>query len=175
MFFLSWDSIERLLIVGVLAYIGLVFLLRISGKRTLSKLNAFDLVITVSIGSTLATILLNKKISLPEGILAFFILIGLQYVITLCSVKSKKFSKLIKSEPVILYEQGNFIDHALKAERVLKEEILQAARSNGLSTMKQVKAVVLETDGSLSLIKSTESEFSDTLGNVKRTRVNKRE
>lgn len=175
MFFLSWDSIERLLIVGVLAYIGLVFLLRISGKRTLSKLNAFDLVITVSIGSTLATILLNKKISLPEGILAFFILIGLQYVITLCSVKSKKFSKLIKSEPVILYEQGNFIDHALKAERVLKEEILQAARSNGLSTMKQVKAVVLETDGSLSLIKSTESEFSDTLGNVKCTRVNKRE
>ncbi|MCA9113241.1 MAG: hypothetical protein KDA52_25030, partial [Planctomycetaceae bacterium] len=64
MLFSGWDSLVRTLVVGVLAYVALVILLRISGKRTLSKLNAFDLVVTVALGSTLATVLLNRNIAL---------------------------------------------------------------------------------------------------------------
>src|SRR4051794_24742339 len=55
MFFHSWAALGRVLLVGPLAYVALVLLLRVSGKRTLTKLNAFDLVVTVSLGSTLAT------------------------------------------------------------------------------------------------------------------------
>ena len=59
MFFDSWTALGRVLLVGTLAYVALVAILRISGKRTLTKLNAFDLVVTVALGSTLATIASN--------------------------------------------------------------------------------------------------------------------
>jgi uncharacterized membrane protein YcaP (DUF421 family) len=70
MIFDGWGSIARTAIVGVLAYAALVVLLRISGKRTLAKMNAFDLVVTVALGSTLATILLSKEVSLASGVAA---------------------------------------------------------------------------------------------------------
>jgi hypothetical protein len=75
-FFSGWDGLLRTLVVGVLAYVVLVGFLRLSGKRTLSKMNAFDLVVTVALGSTLATILLSKDVALAEGALAFALLIG---------------------------------------------------------------------------------------------------
>lgn len=62
MFFSSGTTLIRTLVVGVLAYISLVLLLRLSGRRTLSKMNAFDLVVTVALGSTFATILLNRDV-----------------------------------------------------------------------------------------------------------------
>jgi uncharacterized membrane protein YcaP (DUF421 family) len=167
MFSFEWSSIGRILIVGGLAYIGLIIFLRITGKRTLSKLNAFDLVITVSIGSALATILLNKNVSLPEGLTAFFVLVMLQYLITWTSVKSKSVSKLIKSEPSLLFLDGEYILKNMDEERVRKQEILQAVRSQGIPSLKQVKAVVLETDGSLSIIKKPNSGDADALAHFK--------
>ncbi|MDP9439064.1 MAG: DUF421 domain-containing protein, partial [Actinomycetota bacterium] len=60
MVFDSWVGLFRVAAVGTAAYFALVLLLRISGKRTLSKINAFDLVVTVALGSTLATVLLSS-------------------------------------------------------------------------------------------------------------------
>ena len=165
MFFNSWDNIWRTLIVGVLAYAALVLLLRVSGKRTLSKMNAFDLIVTVALGSTLATILLNKKVALAEGVTAFFILIALQYIVAWSSVRSDGFKRLIKSDPKLIFYQGKYLKENIIKERVLEVEILQAARSSGISSMDQVEAVVLETDGSISVIKKSDSK-TNTLDNV---------
>jgi len=167
MFFNSWEGIWRTLIVGLLAYAALVLLLRISGKRTLSKMNAFDLIVTVALGSTLATILLNKKVALMEGIAAYLVLIGLQYLVAWLSVRSKGFKKLIKSDPQLLFYKGEFLKEKINQERVLEVEILQAARSSGIDSMEQVEAVVLETDGTMSVIKKSDSH-TDTLTNVEK-------
>ncbi|KMY53384.1 membrane protein [Bacillus sp. FJAT-27231] len=167
MFFNSWEAIGRTFVVGVLSYIALIFILRMSGKRTLSKMNAFDFVVTVALGSTLATILLSKKVALAEGVTAFFVLIGMQYAVAWLSVRSTLVSKMIKSNPQLLYYNGHFLRDTMRTERVLEVEILQAARSNGVGSMDKVEAVVLETNGQISVIKkSTETEHS-TLSNVK--------
>ncbi|MCM3610097.1 DUF421 domain-containing protein [Planococcus sp. MERTA32b] len=163
MFEITWDSFTRIVTVGFLAYIGLVFFLRISGKRTLTKLNAFDLVVTVALGSTLATILLNSQISLLEGLTAFALLIGGQYVITYLAVRSKSFNKFIKSEPRLLYLNGQFLEDTMQKERINRVEILQAIRNQGKGSLEEVKAVVLETDGSMSVI---QGEPGNTLANV---------
>ena len=63
----AWGDIVRVLMIGSAAYVTLIVVLRISGKRTLAKLNAFDLVVTGAVGSTLATILLNTDVSFAEG------------------------------------------------------------------------------------------------------------
>ncbi len=166
MFFNGWEGIGRTLVVGVLAYIGLILLLRVSGKRTLSKMNAFDLVVTVALGSTLATILLSKKVALAEGLTAFFLLISMQYIIAWLSVRSKLLSEFIKSNPKLLYYEGEFFWKVMKKERILEVEILQAARTNNVESMDAVRAVVLETDGTFSIIKKTDNVQHSTLSNV---------
>ena len=81
MWFDSWSDIARVLAVGTAAYATVVVVLRLSGKRTLSKLNAFDLVVSVALGSTLATILLNSDVSWAEGATALALLAALQFVV----------------------------------------------------------------------------------------------
>lgn len=164
MFEITWDSFIRIVTVGVLAYIGLLIFLRTSGKRTLTKLNAFDLVVTVALGSTLATILLNSQISLWEGLTAFAVLIGLQYVLTFTAVRLSWFNDLIKSEPRLLFLEGEFLKQAMRKERVKDIEIMQAVRNSGEGDLQNVKAVILETDGSMSVITN---QAGSALANVK--------
>ena len=67
MFFDGWMTLGRTALIGTLAYLALVLLLRVSGKRTLSQMNAFDFIVTVALGSTLATVLLSSSVSLARG------------------------------------------------------------------------------------------------------------
>lgn len=150
----SSDYIIRMLLVGVLSYFLLILIIRITGKRTLSKMNAFDLIITVALGSSFATVIIDTSIALLEGMAALGLLILLQYVITYTSVRSKAVRKLIKSDPTLLYYHGLFIEKNMIKERISKDEIDQHVRNNGYSSYKQVTAVVLESDGSLSVLDS---------------------
>lgn len=152
MLFDDIESLARVLVVGTAAYATLVAFLRISGKRTLSKMNAFDLVVTVALGSTLATVVLSKDVALAEGLLALALLIALQWSVAWGSSRSRRISRLVKSEPRILYHRGEIIDGALRDERVAEEELLAAARSSGYRDLGQVETVVLETDGTFSVV-----------------------
>jgi uncharacterized membrane protein YcaP (DUF421 family) len=148
----SAESLMRVLVVGIVAYAALVVFVRISGKRTLSKMNAFDLIVTVALGSTLATVILSKDVALAEGLLALAMLIALQWIVALASSRSKRISQLVKSEPQVLYHRGSMIEAALHRERVTPEELAAAARSRGYADLAAVETVVLETDGSFSVI-----------------------
>jgi len=151
----------------VLAYVALVLLLRISGKRTLTKLNAFDdLVITVALGSTLSAILLNKTISLSEGVVAFGLLILLQFAITWLAVRWPPFEAVIKSEPSLLLHRGQYLDRAMHTQRITRAEILSAIRAKGAAQIDEIAAVILETDGSLSVVR----DAPDTAETLKRMR-----
>ena len=166
MFFESWSGLGRVLIVGVLAYVALVFLLRVSGKRTLSKLNTFDLIVTVALGSTFATILLSKDVALAEGVLALALLILLQFVITWFSVRSEAVQRVVKAEPALLLRRGEFLHGAMKRERVTEEEIRAVVREQGTGSLEEVDAVVLETDGSFSVLGKADPGASSTLQGV---------
>jgi uncharacterized membrane protein YcaP (DUF421 family) len=151
-FFVDWSGPLRILIVGSLAYGGLIFLLRATGKRTLSKMNAFDLIVTVALGSTLATVLLDSAVPLVEGLTALALLIVLQFMITWGSVRSNLLRGLVKSEPTLLVRDGECLQGAMNRARVTRDELDAALRQHGLSEMRAVKLVVLETDGSLSVV-----------------------
>jgi len=166
MLFDGWMGLIRTALVGICAYIALLLLVRVSGKRTLSKMNAFDLIVTVALGFTLATILLSEDAALAEGVLALALLIFLQFAITWLSVRSGTVSRLVKAEPSLLFHKGRFLRGAMKTERVNEGEILQAMRSQGVSRIDQVEAVVLETDGSFSIVERTEAGKTTVLSNV---------
>ena len=165
-FFNSWADIGRVLLIGPLAYLTLLLMLRVSGKRTLSKLNAFDFIVTVALGSVLASTLLSKDVALAESVAALAVLIFGQFVITYLSVRSKRFQELVKGEPTLLYHKQRFLEASLKRARVTKEEIRAAVRASGQGSLEQVGAVVLETDGSLSVVGGVEGNAEAWLANV---------
>ncbi len=152
MLFQGWSGLARTAVVAVLAYLALVVFLRLSGKRTLSKLNAFDLVVTVALGSTLATILLNADVALAEGLLAFACLIGLQYVVTWSSIRWGWVKRGVRAEPTVLVRGGVPVTEALRRERVTEDEALTAVWEAGGRTLAEAEVVILESDGSLTAI-----------------------
>jgi uncharacterized membrane protein YcaP (DUF421 family) len=152
MYFESFERLLRVVMVGVPAYLVLVLFLRIAGKRTLSKMNAFDFVVTVALGSTLATILLSPETALAEGLLALAVLIALQFLITWTSVRVPGFQRLIKATPRLLAFRGDLLADAMRVERITEAELEAAVRQRGLPGVGAVHAVVLETDGTLTVI-----------------------
>ncbi|WP_438768114.1 DUF421 domain-containing protein [Kushneria sp. TE3] len=147
------------IVVGILSYLVLIIVLRVSGKRTLSKWNAFDFVTTIALGSILATALTSTQVSFAQSVTAFIVIVLLQFAITFTSVRSRGVLKLIKSQPTLLLFKGQYCEDAMQRERVVKAEILAAVREKGMADIEQVHAVVLETDGAFSVIgKAGESD-----------------
>jgi uncharacterized membrane protein YcaP (DUF421 family) len=147
----GWIPLVRTAAIGVLAYVTLVVMLRISGKRTLSKMNAFDLVVTVALGSTLASIM-TSKLPLAEGATAFATLIGLQYAVAWLSARSDRIAHFVKARPTILAYRGELFREVLRRERVVEAEVVAVLRSRGATSLDEVEAVVLETDGKFSVV-----------------------
>lgn len=152
MLFDNWQGLLRVILVGTAAYAILIVILRLSGKRTLAKLNAFDLVVTVALGSTLATVLLTEDVAFLEGVLSFVLLALLQFLVAWSARRSRMVARFAKSDPRILLADGRMLDQALHDERVSRDEVKAAVRGAGIGDIAGVAAVVLETDGSLSVI-----------------------
>ncbi|CAN5842489.1 DUF421 domain-containing protein [soil metagenome] len=162
----SPEALLRTLVVGVLAYVILVLLLRVSGKRTLSKWNAFDFVVTVAFGSILSTALLSPDTTVAQGALAITILVVLQFAITWLSVRFGLVQRWIKSQPALLLLRGELQQDTLKRERVTEGEVRAALRARGVGALEEVEAVVLETDGSFSVIQTLKSSSASALLDV---------
>ena len=151
-FYAGWLPILRVAVVGVLAYVALVAALRIGGKRTLSKMNAFDLIVTVAFGSVLASTLLSKGNALLTGLTAFLTLIGLQWAVAWSCARFGWASQIVKSVPTILVWRGEMLDDVMRGERISPEEVRAAVRASGLSRVQDASAVVLETNGDLNVV-----------------------
>lgn len=169
MWFDSWADIARILLVGAAAYITLIAVLRVTGKRTLSQLNAFDFIVTVALGSTVATILLSSDVSWAEGVTALGLLAGLQFLVAWVSAHRPRVRGMFTAEPVLLLSDGRIKHEALRVNRLTDAELRQAVRMQGSGDLSQVRAVVLETNGKLSIITSSKYGNGSALHDVRGT------
>ena len=151
-FYDNMAGLVRVLVLGPLAYIWLVATLRITGKRTLAQLNAFDFIVTVALGSTLATVVLSETVSLSEGALALVLLAVLQLAAALASVRNARVRRAITTEPTVLLDNGRPVVEALQRERISEQSLRQGVRSAGYGGLELVAFVVLETNGELSVV-----------------------
>ena len=165
-FFGGWAGLIRAVVASATAYVGLIVVLRVSGKRSLSKLNVFDFVVTVALGSTLATILLSQDVALAEGMMAFVMLIGLQWLVARLSVRWKPLRRLIRSEPRLLLQHGTYNHNTIKDERITEVEVDAAIRKHGFGDRSEVAWVVLESDGSFSIISEDSAGNGSALRSV---------
>lgn len=162
MFLEDWSELLRIFVSGLVSYIAIIIILRASGKRTLSKWNMFDFIVTIAIGSLLANVIVSKSNRILEGIFAVAVLVAFQFIITFSSTRWDWFKKIINADPTLLYYRGEYIRDLMKKKRVVKEEVLAAMRSSSIGSVDAVEAVVLESDGSFSVIEKSESGSADS-------------
>lgn len=154
-----WNGIQpliRIIVVGVSTYIAIVLILRISGKRTLARMSAFDFVIAVAVGSVFGRTLTTKDMSISEALTAFILLAILQFIFSYLEGKSKLFKKIFNTTPTLLFYEGKFMEKNLHKERMDKSKVISAARKKGFGCMNDVAAVVLEIDATISVIGKSE-------------------
>ena len=156
--FSGWESIGRVALMASLGYVGLLLLLRASGKRTIAKMNVFDFVVTVALGSVLANAILSPEVSVADVMTAFAVLIFLQFVFSILTRRSKRLEQMINGRPTILLQRGHLLDDQLKRQRVTQEEVRAAVRSAGVGKLEDLDAVVLETDRVFTVLREVPQE-----------------
>ena len=152
MFFDGWDGIVRVAVLAAVGYTALLVMLRVSRKRTLAQMNAYEFLYIVIVGELLAITVLDHEVSLAEGLTAVAVLIVIQVFISWLTTKSRAAERIINGEPTLLMRRGRFLPEAMKAQRVTEEDILSAVREEGVADLADVEAVVLETNGAFSVV-----------------------
>ncbi|MCW1886025.1 DUF421 domain-containing protein [Luteolibacter flavescens] len=165
LFFKDWQGLRNTLVCATAGYLSLFAFIRISGKRTLAKLNAFDFVVAVTLGSTLSSMIL-AKVPIAEGLLAVAVIIALQFVLAKAALESPRLEKVINSRPSLLFYEGSFMEDAMQREVITKEEILAAVRSFRVSDLAEVQAVVMELNGDLTVVRRGGSPGSSSLVDI---------
>ena len=151
-FFKDWAELGRAALIAIIAYTAFIIMLRGSGKRTLAKMNVFDFVFVVALGSTLAETILIPDITITKGLVTCGTLLLFQIILSRLTTISKGLEKLINGEPTMLMFRGEFLRDTMKRERVTEEEIRAAIRAHTLASTDKVEAVVLETDGTFAVV-----------------------
>ena len=157
-FFNNWDEIIRIGITTIISYLLVVLMLRVSGKRTLAKMNAYDFIVTIALGSILASVILTKNIALAEGLFAILLLIILQYIFTFLSVRYQDFRNLVTSQATLLFYDGEIFKKVLTKQRITMDELNKAVRAKGFAGYSDIKAIVLEPTGDITVIKKNSKD-----------------
>lgn len=153
-FFDGWTPIVRTIVVGVSMYVALVVFLRVSGSRSLSKMNAFDFVVTVAIGAAFGSTLTSRGVAFAEALTAFAVLLAMQFVVGWIQTQWPWFKHVVTNPPVLLYFRGTYLDGPMRRQRVVEEDLRTAAREQGVGSMDAVEAIVLESSGEISVVTS---------------------
>jgi uncharacterized membrane protein YcaP (DUF421 family) len=151
-FFDDWDGILRTVIAVAVAYPAMLLMVRLAGHRTLAKMNAFDFIVSVALGSTLADVITVREVALSNGLTAFALLIGLQVVLSWSTTWSRSVEHWLNGDPVVLARGEDLYRDQMLRERVTEEELKAILRSHGVDDFGRVKAVVLETNGEISVV-----------------------
>ena len=127
------------------------------GEADAREADAFDLVVTVALGSTLATVFLSRDVSWSEGVVALGVLALLQFVVASVTTRYPAGRAAVTAEPTVLLRDGVMLHRALRRQRLTDSEVRQSIRASGLGDVGDVAAVVLETDGTLSVIPANQA------------------
>lgn len=163
MWFSDWASLGQIALKSVIGFAVLVALLRLAGKRSVATLNAFDLVVVFTVGSILSTMIMDPKTSMAGAILALALLIGLQWTTAFLVTRWIPFRKLMKSEPTLLVYGGQLLEQNMRRQRISEVEVYAAMRQQGVHDLEQVHAIVLETQGVISVLRQGEGELAASL------------
>ncbi|MGK7389500.1 MAG: DUF421 domain-containing protein [Candidatus Cyclobacteriaceae bacterium M2_1C_046] len=149
---LNFDHITLVIVTASVSYIAIIVLVRLYGLRSFSKMSSFDFAMTVAIGSMVASASISTKPLLVEGVVGLGTIFILQAVFGYFRSRSKKFHNLIDNTPILLMVDGFILENNLEICQVSKEDLYAKLREANVYKFSQVKAVIMETTGDISVI-----------------------
>jgi uncharacterized membrane protein YcaP (DUF421 family) len=165
------DALLRGLILTALAMVWVVLLVRVNGLRSFSKMTNFDFVMTVAVGSLLAGAGQSTQwTGFGQALAAMAALFIVQYATARLRKASDTFEQVLQNTPVVLMRDGVILDEALAYTRVAKSDLIAKLREANVLAMDQVRAVILETTGDISVLhgESCESTLLEGTRRVER-------
>ena len=168
----SWDSLARIATLAALTYLVVLILLRISGNRTLAKTAAFDQVVSVALGSTLASAILSKGTTLADGATGFLMLIALQFVVASLILRSRFVQRLVVNKPQVVLQDGRLREDDMRKVRLVEGDVHAALRKAGVGRVCDAALVVLESDGTFSVLPRKEGQVPDAVAGVREQLAN---
>jgi uncharacterized membrane protein YcaP (DUF421 family) len=142
----------ELVIRCTVIYLVLLLGLRLFGKRTVGQFTLFDLVFLLLVANAVQPAMTGPDNSLTGGLIIIVVLILLNFAISYLRVRVAFIGRIVEPPPAVVVKDGVWQTNVLKNEGVTNEEVLEALREHGVDSVKQVKAVTLEPDGSLSVV-----------------------
>jgi uncharacterized membrane protein YcaP (DUF421 family) len=143
----------RGLVLTAIALGWTIVMIRMVGLRSLSKMSAFDFVATIATGSLIATAATRDAWpSFVQALAALAAIFLVQWLLALARRRSRRVRELVGNDPVLLVENGRFIEAALAETRVTREEVLEHLRAANAGSLAEVRAVVMETTGDISVL-----------------------
>jgi uncharacterized membrane protein YcaP (DUF421 family) len=162
MFFSSWADIGRIVAVSAISFLLIVLILRAVGQQALSKMSGFDAVFTVTFGSVIATVVMQKHATLADGLAALLTMLALQEVIRRFQSKNVRFHHIVREVPRVVLWNGHLLEDRIEKIGLSGDEIRAAVRKAGYASLSDVRAVVLENDGDWSVIGKNENRSDES-------------
>ncbi len=143
-----WEFVVR----GVIIYVFLIILLRLTGKRQIGQMAPFDLVLLLVLSNAVQNSMVGGDNSVIGGMISALTLVTLNSLVALLTFRSKKAEALIEGRPELLVHNGRLFEQALNRCKLTHHELNAAVRQAGCAEIAEVQAAFLETDGAISII-----------------------
>ncbi len=170
-FHLSLTAFVNIVVSATVLYAAIIVATRIYGLRTFAKMSSFDFAMTVAIGSMMAATVVSRDAMLLPGLMAVVVFYLLQSIVGKLRVYSVKVQKWVDNEPVLLMDGPEVLDENLRKTGVTHDDLRARLREANVLNYTQVRAVVLETTGNISVLHSSDASTEldrDLLKAVKR-------
>ncbi len=143
-----WEFILR----GVIIYVFLIILLRLTGKRQIGQMAPFDLVLLLVLSNAVQNSMNGGDNSVIGGMISAVTLVGLNWLIGILTFRSKTAEALIEGRPELLIHNGRLFEQALVKSKLTRHELMSALREAGCAEVEDVRCAMLEDDGNISVI-----------------------
>lgn len=153
----SWESVITIAVNAVGIYLAIIIFTRLTGKRSFSKMSSFDFAMTVAIGSIIASTVLSSSVTLAAGIMGLAMIYGLQLSVAFLR-NYRGVSDLVDNTPLMLMEGSRILKDNLKKAKVTEGDLRSKLREANVLNLSQVKAVVFESTGDISVIHSSDAQ-----------------
>jgi uncharacterized membrane protein YcaP (DUF421 family) len=134
------------------AFAFIFFLTRIVGRRELSSLEPFDLIMLIVLGDLVQQGVTQSDYSVTGLVLAAGTIALMQVLVSYLSFRFRRLQPLLNGEPIVLVDDGRVLERNLARERLTRDEVLEQARQNQIGSFDEIRLAILETSGQISFI-----------------------
>ena len=143
-----WEFILR----GIIIYIFLIILLRVTGKRQIGQMSPFDLVLLLVLSNAVQNSMNGGDNSVIGGMISAATLVAINWLVGLLTYKSKRVERMVEGRPEVLIHNGRLFQKVMEREKLTHHELMSALREAGCDAIDDVHVAFVENDGTISVV-----------------------